>query len=244
MRHTLLLVAALALTVAATPMAVAQEQETPVIPASSEPAALPGTYTQPVMPAQFASPYAPAYSSGVMPCGGSMPAYGAPTYGTPAYGSFGSVAYGGESYSPYQTFASPYQSGAVQYGSMPQAIAPAPLTYSYGQPAAPYGAIPSSFPLSPMNPSYGQPLVQYGQPALGAVAGGVITQPELTLSGMNTYSGMTYAQPIPNGSVMMTGGMPVYPGQGVIQAGYTGFEPAVIQTDNRSGRRGLFGRRR
>jgi hypothetical protein len=66
------------------------------------------------MPGQVISPYAPAYSGAVTPCGGIMPSAYVP----------GTVQYG----SQYQPF--------TQYGSFPQAIPPSPVAMQYGQPTA------------------------------------------------------------------------------------------------------------
>jgi hypothetical protein len=163
MRHTFLLVAALGLIAVAGPSALAQEQE-PVNP-SAQPATLPATYTQPAMPGQVVSPYAPAHSGMVTPCGGVMPSAHVP----------GTVMYGSQ-FPQYQP--------SAQYGSYPQ-------TMQYGQSSMQYGQ-PTVMPVagSVAGGVMTQPY-QTGQLQLsGTNYNGMTYQP--SQQGMVYPSGMTY----------------------------------------------------
>jgi hypothetical protein len=191
MRYTFLLVAALGLIAATGPSALAQDQDTPSSQPTT-PATLPATYTQPAMPGQVVSPYAPAYSGMVTPCGGVMPSAYVP----------GTVMYGSQ-FPQYQPFAA--------NGSMPQMMMP------YGQPAMQYAQPMMQYGQQDMQ--YGQSTVM---PVAGSVASGVMTQPyqtgQLQLSG-TTFSGMTY-QPSQQG-VVYSSGMPYQPSM-VYQTGAMG----------------------
>jgi hypothetical protein len=225
MRHTLLLVAALGLIAATGPSALGQDQDRPSqqttqTPSETTPAALPATYAQPAMPGQVISPYAPAYSGAVTPCGGIMPS--APIPGTVQYGS---------QFPQYQPF--------TQYGSFPQVISPTPVATPYGQPGIQYGQ-PTAMPVagSVAGGVIAQPY-QNGQiQQSGTTFNGVTYQPYQ--SGLVLPAGMTY-QP---GTVFQTGAMGPYSNQPVILSGFSDGSFTPVTTTTQSGRRGLFGRRR
>jgi hypothetical protein len=220
------LVAALGLIAATGPSALAQDQDTPSTQPTT-PATLPATYTQPAMPGQVVSPYAPAYSGMVTPCGGVMPSAHVP----------GTVMYGSQ-FPQYQPFAA--------NGSMPQMMMPySQPGVQYAQPMMQYGQ-PAMQYAQPMM-QYAQQDMQYGQstvmPVAGSVASGVMTQPyqtgQLQLSG-TTFNGMTYqpsqqgmvyssGMPYQPSMVYQTGAMGTYSNQPVIHSGYApsyGYAPA------------------
>jgi hypothetical protein len=208
MRHTLLLVAALGLIAATGPSALGQDQDRPSqqttqTPSETTPAALPATFAQPVMPGQVISPYAPAYSGTVTPCGGIMPSAYVP----------GTVQYGSQ-FPQYQPF--------TQYGSFPQNMTP-PTPYglvTYGQPTAMpvAGSIAGGVIAQPY---------QTGQIQLnGTTFNGVTYQPYQ--SGLVLPAGMTY-QP---GTVFQTGAMGPYSDQPVILTADGSYVPVTTTTQS------------
>jgi hypothetical protein len=243
MRHTLMLVAALGLVAAASPVAQAQVTIQPTTPGSLELTGVQtavGTYGQPVMPA-FGQPI----MGGTVghPCGGMV--YSTPgmmTAGFPAYSGMmpttGGVMYGGH--------VSPYQPA----GMFTQPVQPAGFTAdAQAMPAIQTaGAVTGS---SVIGQTYAQGTV-IGPSMTTGFTGQPIYSGQQIISGQPLMTGQTMisGQPLMTGQTMISG-QPMA-GQYVIGSGFTdqqmltgfpgGYYTTPVVTTTTQTRRGLFGR--